>query len=145
MLFVFSPWFTTFGALKRTVFISLLCFKILSITGLHELIRLPVLIQHYFEHKDIDSGITFIAYLEHHYNDSPHTDDDEERDKQLPFMATEFFSGSLVSSFLPPSFTLVPKKAYQILSRTKMVANNQHIPALTFAGKIWQPPKNILS
>jgi hypothetical protein len=100
-----------------------------------------VLFQHYFEHKNLDSKITFLAYLEHHYNDVPHTDNDEERDNQLPFKTHELFASSVISPALPPSFDVIPKKVYQILPKQKILINNDHIPNSAFAGKIWQPPK----
>ena len=113
----------------------------LSCTELHELTKVPVLFQHYFEHKSLDAKITFLAYLEHHYNDVPHTDNDEERDNQLPFKTHELFASSVISPALPPSFDVIPKKVYQILPKQKILINNDHIPNSAFAGKIWQPPK----
>lgn len=130
-----------FGALKRTLHILLLSFYLLSCTGLQEVTRLSVLFQHYFEHKSLDQNITFFSYVEHHYNNIPHTDNDEERDNQLPFKANHFFAGNVISSALPPSFEVIPKKAYQILPKQKILINNDYIPDLAFAGKIWQPPK----
>ena len=116
----------------------------LSCTGLQDLTRLPVLFQHYFEHKNLDSKITFFGYLEEHYNDIPHTDNDEDRDNQLPFKTHELFAGN-VANAITPSFGAIPKKAYQILPKQKILINNDYIPNSAFAGKIWQPPKAILS
>ncbi|WP_097129052.1 hypothetical protein [Pedobacter xixiisoli] len=130
-----------FGALKRTLHISLLSFYLLSCTGLQEFTRVPVLFQHYFEHKSLDNNITFFSYVENHYNDVPHTDNDEERDNQLPFKTHEFFAGSVTSPALPPSFEVIPKKVYQILPKQKILINNDYIPNSAFSGKIWQPPK----
>lgn len=117
----------------------------LCCTGLHDLTRLPVLFQHYFEHKDLDSSITFFSYLEEHYNDIPHKDNDEERDNQLPFKAHGLFAGCTVTQALPPTFGLIPRKTYQILPKKNVIINNDYIPSSAFAGKIWQPPKIILS
>ena len=102
-----------------------------------------MLFQHYFEHKSLDNKITFLGYLEHHYNDVPHTDNDEERDNQLPFKTHELFASSVISPALPPSFEVIPKKVYQILPKQKILINNDHIPNSAFAGKIWQPPKTV--
>lgn len=134
-----------FETLKKALYILFLGFYALFCTGLQDLTKLPVLFEHYFEHKSLDSNITFINYLEHHYNDIPHTDNDEDRDSQLPFKTHELFAASLISPALPPSFEIIPKKAYQILPAQKILINNDHIPNPAFAGKIWQPPKTILS
>ena len=134
-----------FDAVKKALNILLLSFYMLSCTGLQDLTRLPVLFQHYFEHKNLDSKITFFGYLEEHYNDIPHTDNDEDRDNQLPFKTHELFVSNVASPAIPPSFGLMPKKAYQILPKQKILINNDYIPNSAFAGKIWQPPKAILS
>ncbi|WAC39661.1 hypothetical protein [Pedobacter sp. SL55] len=132
-----------FGVLKKALHILLLSFYLLSCTELHELTKLPVLFQHYFEHKSLDKDITFLAYLEHHYNDVPHTDNDKERDDQLPFKTHELFASTVISPALPPSFEVIPKKVCQILQKQKILINNDHIPNSAFAGKIWQPPKTV--
>ncbi|MDQ8006194.1 MAG: hypothetical protein REI64_15440 [Pedobacter sp.] len=127
--------------MKKALHIFLLSFYLLSCTELHELAKVPVLVQHYFEHKNLDSKITFFGYLEEHYNDIPHTDNDEDRDNQLPFKTHELFASNTASQALPPSFGVMPKKAYQILPKQKILINNDYIPNSAFAGKIWQPPK----
>ena len=109
------------------------------------MVKLPILFQHFYEHKALDEQMTFLGYLEHHYNNVPHTDNDEERDNQLPFKTHELFANSVVSLALPPSFEVIPKKVYQIIPKQKILINNDHIPNSAFAGKIWQPPKAILS
>ncbi len=131
--------------MKRILHIALLSFYLLTCTGLQELMRLPVLIQHFFEHKSIDREITFFDYLEHHYNDIPHTDDDEDRDNQLPFKAQDFFASNVVHHALPPAFGVIPKRVYQILPKQNILINNDHIPRSAFAGKVWQPPKTMFS
>jgi hypothetical protein len=131
--------------LKKTLHTTLLVFYLLFCTGLQEVMRLPVLIQHFFEHKSIDQTITFFDYLDHHYNDIPHTDDDEERDNQLPFKSQDIFSTNGASHGLPSTFGLIPKKVYQILPKQKVLINNDHIPHSAFAGRVWQPPKAMFS
>jgi len=123
----------------------ILAFYLLSCTELKELAKLPVLFQHYFEHKSLDSNITFFSYVEHHYNDVPHTDNDEDRDNQLPFKTHEVCAANALSPALPPSFGIILKKVYQILPKQRILINNDYIPNSAFAGKIWQPPKAILS
>lgn len=141
MAIAFLPYLANFETLKKALHILLISFYVLSCTELQELTKLPVLFQHYFEHKSLDKDITFLSYIEHHYNDVPHTDNDEERDNQLPFKTHGFCAANVLSPALPPSFEVFPKKAYQILSKQKILINNDYIPNSAFAGKIWQPPK----
>lgn len=143
-IIAFLPHLANFGALKRTLHILLLSFYLLSTTELQELAKLPVLFQHYFEHKSLDRNITFFAYLEHHYNDIPHTDNDEARDNQLPFKTQSLSAANALSPALPPSFSLSLKKVYQILPKQKILINNDHAPNSAYTGKIWQPPKAVI-
>lgn len=137
--------FSSFVTLKKALHILLLGFYLLSCTELQELAKLPVLVQHYFEHKSLDSGITFSSYLVHHYNDVPHTDNDGARDNQLPFKTHDICAAGGLSPALPPSFGVSLRKVYQVLPKQKNLIDNDHIPGSAFAGKIWQPPKTILS
>lgn len=132
--------------MKRLIHILLISFYLFSTTELQELARLPVLFQHFFEHKGIDKNMTFVAYLEHHYGSIPHTDNDEERDNQLPFKTHSFCAANILSPALPPSFGLTLKKAYQFIPEQKIILNNDCVIHSAYAGKIWQPPKpSILS
>lgn len=113
-----------------------------SSAELKELAKLPVLFQHFFEHKSIDQNITFLGYLEHHYSDIPHTDNDEDRDNQLPFKMNDFWTGNIFSAALPPSFYLAFKKVPQLIIGQKIKVNNDHVPFSAYAKTIWQPPKS---
>ncbi len=134
----------SFVALKRLIHILLLCFYLFSTTELQEIARLPVLFQHFFEHKGIDNNITFLSYVESHYNGVPHTDNDEERDNQLPFKTHSLCAANVLSPALPPSFGLTLKKEYQLLREQKVILNNDAVVYSAYAGKIWQPPKALI-
>jgi hypothetical protein len=55
-------------------------------TELHQLLKLPFLIQHYVHHRDEDSRLSFIAFLQIHYTEKHHPNDNDDRqDNELPF------------------------------------------------------------
>lgn len=54
-------------------------------TELHQLLKLPVLFQHFAEHKQRDSKVSVVAFLSMHYWGDDLNDDDNDRDMQLPF------------------------------------------------------------
>jgi len=57
-----------------------------STTELHQLLKLPLLIAHYFHHRGDDSHITFLSFLKIHYTDKQHPNDNDDReDNELPF------------------------------------------------------------
>jgi len=68
--------------LKRFLAISLLALYINSYTEFHEALRLPVLFEHYAEHRQKVSDMSFWEFLAMHYKTDVNHDD---HDGQLPF------------------------------------------------------------
>ncbi|MGX5816635.1 hypothetical protein ACWKWU_00475 [Chitinophaga lutea] len=125
--------------MKRTFTYILLLVYTVSCTELRELVKLPVLIQHFQEHKALNGGITFAAFLIDHYNNEPHTDNDEERDNQLPFKRVD--SGMHASPVIPVTNPITLRKPVQpVASNEKFPRNDNRIPSAGIS-KIWQPPR----
>ncbi len=109
---------------------------------MQELIKLPVLFQHYFEHKSLDSNTTFFGYLAHHYNDVGHGNDgDADRDSQLPFKTHELCNALSISPALPPTTAFAIHKIAFVIVKTQKPVDNEPNAYMAYAGKIWQPPK----
>jgi hypothetical protein len=70
----------------------LLAFYMLSATAILEVAKLPLLVEHYFDHSQEDQQIGFFQYLTLHYGIEDGTDKDAAEDSQLPFQASEYFS-----------------------------------------------------
>lgn len=141
-ILAFLSHFSNFEKLKKIIHILLIGLYLFCSTELKEMVKLPVLFQHFYEHKALDEQMTFFGYLEHHYSDVPHTDNDEDRDNQLPFKTNNLFAGSVISPAVTPQFSIQIKKASQLIVNSKIMVNNDHIDVLSYAGKIWQPPKS---
>ena len=133
---------SNFEGLKRLTHILLIGIYLFCSTELKEMVKLPVLFQHFYEHKALDGQMTFLGYLEHHYSDVPHTDNDADRDNQLPFKTNDLFAGSVLSPAVAPHFSVQIKKTSQLIVIQKIRVNNDHIDVLAYTGKIWQPPKS---
>ncbi|WP_090631689.1 hypothetical protein [Parapedobacter indicus] len=56
-----------------------------NVFSLAQLLKAPVLFEHFKEHRQVDARISFLDFLTHHYSFEKHTDNDESRDMQLPF------------------------------------------------------------
>lgn len=104
--------------------------------------KLPVLFQHYFEHKSLDSKITFSEYLKDHYNSIPHTDNDEARDNQLPFKTVDL-TGMFIPA-IPVSPTHYVKKPVQSTSSDDSFLYIEHLIPTPGCGEVWQPPKGVI-
>lgn len=98
-----------------------------------------MLFQHYFEHKAINKDITFAAYLFDHYNSVPHTDNDQDRDNQLPFKSGDQKT-ILTSMAIPPLNGFVIKSLVTITINRPSIYKEDDIPP-AFLGSVWQPPK----
>lgn len=108
---------------------------------MRELVKLPVLFQHYFEHKELNNQITFLNYVVDHYNEVPHTDNDEERDNQLPFKSTTTQTACVQSSLaIPQNHQILVKVPVRPLIKLDAPYVEYYIPN-SYQSKIWQPPK----
>lgn len=58
---------------------------LLSKTELHEFCKMPVLLEHYQQHKKNDPGLSFLDFLFLHYAGEHPEDNDNDEDNQLPF------------------------------------------------------------
>lgn len=107
---------------------------------LQQVLRLPVLVAHFTEHKIRSNGeISFLQFINHHYFTTHPDDGDTDRDQQLPFRASEVVMinstvvvpGQILPEFEPLVFI---EEAYPLLTVTG--------PSSLFAFDIWQPPKS---
>ncbi len=129
--------------MKKWFAICFLTIYIASATDFAQLLRFPLLIEHYFEHKTKNPQLSVIEFLEIHYNgdhleNHPH-DDDYDEDQKLPFM---MHTASYYAIFVcPPTVEVeihnssIPRKI-----NTTTIRNDQFIDD-TFLNSIWQPPK----
>lgn len=125
--------------MKRVIAGILLLTMLFSETEFRQLLKLPVLFSHFFEHKTSDTQITAIRFLGMHYFNEDDDDNDEDRDNQLPFKSTG-------SSMLTGVSVTVPA-LLAVSAPVKMTAGIT-LPAYQPAGfpasplaDIWQPPR----
>jgi len=73
--------------MKKSIAILMLGLYLFSTTEAHQLLKLPILVQHFFQHKTENGDTTFLSFLKMHYSDKVVYDDDYATDMQLPFKA----------------------------------------------------------
>jgi hypothetical protein len=102
---------------------------------MHEMFRLPVLVEHFTEHKKLVGDISFWEFLVMHYNTNVSHDAD---DNKLPFKDP-------AHSFTAPTLAIPIHKI--ILGDTQLVAEVSHVSSYqeTFIAShlsdIFQPPR----
>ena len=69
----------------RWLALFLLGSYVCSVTELHQLIKLPGLIEHFVEHAQQDENETFLCFLADHYLTGSHQHEDNGHDSELPF------------------------------------------------------------
>jgi hypothetical protein len=125
--------------MKRLVILSVMLIYLFGSTQVGQLVKLPILVQHYFEHKAENPGISLLSFLQIHYNDKTVIDDDYEKDMQLPFKVID---NNTLTAFnnLPPQ-----KMEWQAKSLMEhchfFTPYHPNFTAQSTCGDIFQPPK----
>lgn len=129
--------------MRKVLAILFLSTYLLSTTTLNQLLKLPVLFEHYYEHKTQKEDISIIEFLAIHYKGN-HLDNhpfnhDYEQDQRLPFFNhLDFLSVNVVIS---------PNSTFTLLANVSnpKVTNSPPLDDIniesSFLNSIWQPPK----
>lgn len=124
--------------MRRLISIVLLSFYLVSTTELYQLLKIPVLIEHFLQHKGQNKNITLIDFLKMHY-DHPVKDADYQTDQKLPFVSH--------ANLLSVVFIINPSVDFHFTDKTynapgikktfyKSILYNKEI-----LNSIWEPPK----
>ncbi len=121
--------------MKRFLAISLILLYINSNTEFHEVLRLPLLVEHFAEHKKLVGDISFWDFLVMHYKTNASHDADDNR---LPFKdPAHSFTASTLAVPIPKI----------ILKDAQLIAEVSHISSYTESfiashlSDIFQPPR----
>lgn len=105
-----------------------------------ELLKLPVVFQHYQEHKQLNKDLTLLEFLDIHYmHGSPH-DTDYDRDMQLPFKAP-IHAAVITASFVIPSPIFFLGRKAQFIEEKQQLPYTNSSYSYNFHSSIWQPPR----
>jgi hypothetical protein len=126
--------------LKKTIAIFLVAIYLLATTQLSELFKLPLLVQHFNEHKQENLSLSFIDFLKIHYAHGSTKVADYDEDMKLPFKsvstinitAIEFCATFFIVKQLPVLYFQINQQKFTDYSFSYSSA------ILT---SIWQPPK----
>lgn len=114
---------------------------LLSTTQLIELLKIPLLIQHYVEHKQHNNALSIIVFLEIHYAHGSPKDADYDKDMKLPFKSiTSCNSPNLTFCSIFSNFKLNPVFYFYKKKNHFFAYSFNHYSS--FTSSIWQPPKS---
>lgn len=128
----------TFAGVKYCFSILLLTVMLMVQTPMQQVLRVTVLVEHYFEHKHTNTHIGVFDFLAMHYfNDKKQVD--YSRDVQLPFKQCSpsflFFALYMQPATTLHSVQLFPPALQQLLPYRSSFYHAQAI------ANIWQPPR----
>jgi hypothetical protein len=119
----------------RFAAIGLFLLYLVSFTEFREVLRLPLLVEHYAEHKNQVAEMSFLEFLVMHYESDVAHDD---QDNRLPFKdCSSSFIGQVV---MLPIQKISLTEGLVINATTYQFFYLQHEPEL-IAVDIFQPPK----
>ncbi len=125
--------------LTRTISILVLLMMLWVQTPVNQLMKLSILVEHYFEHKDMNNEISVIDFLKMHYAKGDVKDADHDRDMQLPFK--HFSPTSLIFIFFQSPVFSITEKIFFIsaMKQTRLYQSPHH--SSESLSNIWQPPR----
>ena len=125
--------------IKRIPALILLVVYLFSATTSREFLKLPVLVEHYFDHMEENKSIAFVRYLIQHYYAEDGTDQDAAEDKRLPFKSPENNTLSFVS-LKPPCLFISADKDEMYFNKSFRIQDDR-LRTSRYPDAIWQPPR----
>ncbi|MBC9911928.1 hypothetical protein [Chitinophaga varians] len=127
--------------MKKATAIFLLLVYLFGSTDASQLLKFPLLVEHFQKHKQENVHMTLLTFLKLHYVDEQPFDDDYLQDMQLPFKTPDIICMTLPTVGPPAPVTLftpvieLPREDYLII--------NDGPPPFRLPDVILQPPKSL--
>lgn len=121
--------------MKRGLSFVLLLLYAVSFTELHQMLRLPLLVEHYHEHSAQTDDLSFWEFLVMHYETDVAHDD---TDMRLPFKACDHSVVTAAAALLTHSLSIAAALPEEPSLHQSLYLSRK--PTLR-AGDIFQPPK----
>ena len=121
--------------MNRFLTIVLLAFYLNSYTEVHEFFRMPILVEHYVEHKQKVNDLTFWEFLVMHYETDTNHDS---TDGQLPF---KVLGHSLIAISMTLPIQKINISETVLISEVNHSFNYQESYFGSSLDSIFQPPR----
>lgn len=119
----------------------LIAFYLLATTELNQLLKLPVLVGHFLEHRAETKKLSIYQFLYIHYAQDDVKYADYEEDMKLPFKASSNFLIQTNVITPPQIFRVTLNKNLSKVFQKKFFYTNDSLMISNFLSNIWQPPK----
>lgn len=125
--------------MKKLISILLLFLYLVSTTELYQLLKIPELVEHYFEHKELNPDMTLTAFLRTHY-EHPVKDGDYGKDQKLPFIIHSAPLSLVFTINQGFSFETGPYH-FSALECHKIPSKDEDLCYKGFLNSVWEPPR----
>ncbi len=127
--------------MKKFTAILLLTAYLFSTTELHQLLKLPMVFEHFAEHQEKNKTISFLQFLNLHYMHGSPKDKDYSEDMKMPFKTADNCVYLVSPVVIPPLVAVLENHVVYILQKEMHVPKDELIPS-SYLSKVWQPPKS---
>lgn len=124
---------------KKAAYIFLAIY-LLGATELSQLLKMPLLLQHYIEHKEVNQSLSLAKFIYMHYVTDDGDKTDESRDQNLPFKSARFHLQNTVT-FSTLKFDL-PKIIIHAAPSVWPVFSSSSVSNIAL-GSLFRPPKSV--
>ena len=127
--------------MKKLISILLISSFLISLTEFYQILKFPILVEHFKEHKTLNEGTTFWSFLLMHYSDNDVKYADYDKDMRLPFKSNDGSLNMLSLSFIHYSYSNKINKPFEGALMIYKVYKVHKFQS-TYLSNIWQPPKS---
>ncbi len=125
--------------MKKLFIIFVLFIYLSANTQLHEVFKLPTLIEHFIEHNQANPSLSFFDFLHMHYANGNVKYADYDKDMQLPFKSHHECDNFVTVFSLLPNNPQIIQPVY--FHKTLFCEYNHILISSAALEAIWQPPK----
>jgi hypothetical protein len=109
--------------------------------AVRELFKLPLLVEHYFDHQEENKEVNLVSFLISHYYTEDGTDYDANEDSKLPFKSSDQISSGITIAMSPPASSEMLSHPDLSPLRNYVIMDDENIPS-NHLDAIWQPPRH---
>lgn len=123
---------------RRKIALLLMTVFLISTTELGQVLKFPLLVEHYVEHTSNNPELSLWRFLQIHYSKS-HKEEGDPMDEKLPFVSHIHFVSIVGIVNIAPALKIERIKFNTI--HNKIHAFNEDEVESSYLSSIWQPPK----
>lgn len=126
--------------MRQLFAIGMMTVYLLSQTEFHQLVKIPLLLEHYVEHRTESPEMSFLDFLAMHYLHGSPQDHDFAKDQRLPFKSSDCNTVA-IPAVLPTTEITLPAWIY-FTDRIQEALHAEPVRSRASA-EIWQPPRHV--